>query len=70
MLKLNGDGLGDYVWYIYSNTTLVKVKLNIYYYYMVKILNSNTTLVKVKSEQEEIDTLYSENSNTTLVKVK
>ena len=43
-----------------SNTTLVKVKLNIYFYQKGGIQNSNTTLVKVKSVQNRPEAIVTE----------
>ena len=55
---------------MYSNTTLVKVKLQISKQLNVIDCHSNTTLVKVKSKIQTELSMYYLNSNTTLVKVK
>ena len=53
-----------------SNTTLVKVKLNIFILQHYRIADSNTTLVKVKFHYLNRFFKNIEHSNTTLVKVK
>ena len=56
-------------WY-YSNTTLVKVKLQYIADGDGRYDNSNTTLVKVKYPAKVSSILNLPHSNTTLVKVK
>ena len=58
------------VYQVYSNTTLVKVKLFFVAILQIMCRNSNTTLVKVKYYQEMQLRQANNNSNTTLVKVK
>ena len=55
---------------MYSNTTLVKVKLVLMAILLVLISDSNTTLVKVKFGALYMEQGTGKNSNTTLVKVK
>ena len=56
--------------YLYSNTTLVKVKFLPIILLHLFGRNSNTTLVKVKSIYSVSMYYYNVHSNTTLVKVK
>ena len=55
---------------LYSNTTLVKVKLSSQIVWQMQIRYSNTTLVKVKLMKLQFLLFIKVNSNTTLVKVK
>ena len=48
LLKLNRARIMDLQQNAYSNTTLVKVKLNKWVFMVMEFMNSNTTLVKVK----------------------